>query len=548
MIGLQRRTSQRPRSEGSIREWTSVAIQEWRAVTRRGPWRGSDPRLRRPRTSAQHRRVFASLLERLEDRSVPSGLGMFLSSITSGLQETIVNVAPSLSSPPSDYPVGVVVSAATETVLDAVNPGGATTSPFVLGIGVDVGSQTAGTADSDSAAAEKSSGLSIDVAGVISLSVGLPSLVPGVGDIGTGLVGTVGAIVDPFVEVVAGAPSGGGPGDSGIGISIGGGSGLGGTGTPISNPGMTLTLPGLSVAVSLPLSAPIPSNGGSPVPVPSPVSTLPGLPGGPSGTATPPLSQGGNPVASLPMIPTSPSGSVGATVSPPSEDGSIAALPFAQGSRDSVAPSGATGAPSTGSLPDNPTESGGPANATQSGAIAPNAGPVTIPTAIGPAATDRASSSAAGSPGSVASSGPAAVVGNDASSGLGPLQDAPVLAGPSAVGTERPADREIAPAELLPGDLEGLERALGQLIRGLDGLGEDLAECLTRFGTLEMLLSAGMLVLACEVIRRWDRLRQEANSRGTIGSSRRPGPFYRPKACPFGGRGTRAPAGAPAIA
>jgi hypothetical protein len=62
------------------------------------------------------------------------------------------------------------------------------------------------------------------------------------------------------------------------------------------------------------------------------------------------------------------------------------------------------------------------------------------------------------------------------------------------------------------------------------------------------LLSAGMLVLAYEVVHRWNRGRQDANSRGAIGSSRRPGPFYRPRACPFGRPGRRTPEGATAIA
>jgi hypothetical protein len=567
MIGRPRRTAQRPRPAGSIREWTSVAIQEWLDVTDRESWRASNPRFRTPRTSASHRRAFASRVEWLEDRSVPSGPGNLLSSLTTGLEVTTANiardvvppsslggsaVAPSSSSLPSDLSVGVVVSAATETVLDAVNsgvnPGGASGTPFVLGIGVDVGSQSGGTGDPDSDAIEASLALSIDVPGVISLSVELSTVMPGIGNLATGLAGTVGDALDTLERIVAGVPGVSGSGAGGGGISVGGGSGLGGTGTPISNPGITLTLPGLAVGVSLPLSSPIASTGGSQVTVPSPVPTLPALPGGSSVIATSPSLHEGNPLASLPTIPTFPSGSAGAPASPRSEDGSIAAPAFAQGSPVSVTPSGATGASPTGSIPGNAGAGDGPAFGTPADAFAPNTGPVAISTATGPAATGRAASSTTSSSDSATSSGPGGVLGNATVADPGRLQGASVLAGPSSVEPRGPADREIAPAELLPGDLEGLERALGRLMRGIDGLGEDLAARLTQFGTLEMLLSAGMLALACEVIRRWDRRRQDVTSRSPIGSSRRPGPFYRPRAFPSGRCGTRAPASTPAIA
>ncbi len=301
------------------------------------------PALRPPRTSAHHRRGFASLVERLEDRSVPSGLGNLLSSLTTGLQVTIINVERDLvppshlggpvvaalsSSPAFDLAVGVVVSAA----------------PLVPEIGVEVGSHAEGKSDPDSDTAEASSGLSIDVPGVISLSVGLPPVVSGVGNFAAGLVGTVGDALTTITGVESGDPGGSGPGDGGGGIAIGGGSGLGGTGISITHSGISLTLPGLAVGVSLPLSAPSVSNGGSPVPVPSPVSTLPALPGGPAGLATSPSSPGGSPLASLPTISHSPGGSAGVPAVPPSEDGTIANPPSAQGSLVSGAPSVATGA------------------------------------------------------------------------------------------------------------------------------------------------------------------------------------------------------------
>jgi hypothetical protein len=77
-------------------------------------------------------------------------------------------------------------------------------------------------------------------------------------------------------------------------------------------------------------------------------------------------------------------------------------------------------------------------------------------------------------------------------------------------------------------------------------MGEDLAGWLTQFSLLERLAAAGMVVLAGEVFRRWERHRHLAIPRVQVGPSGRPGPFYRPSGYPAGRPGPRV--GRPAIA
>src|SRR5262249_40516927 len=99
----------------------------------------------------------------------------------------------------------------------------------------------------------------------------------------------------------------------------------------------------------------------------------------------------------------------------------------------------------------------------------------------------------------------------------------------------------------LPGDLESLERALAQLMRRLDGMSEGLAGWFAHLGMLEVLVGAGMVVLASEVFRRWEGRRRLAIPRAQAGSSGRPGPFYRPRAYPFGRPGSGRLANRPAL-
>jgi hypothetical protein len=538
-----------------------------------------------PRTSAHHRRVFAFLAEHLETRSVPSGLGpLSLFTLGSTVQSAtnLVDdvgpssnlgepvVAPASSSPAPALAVGDVVATATGTVLGAVDSGlnlvAAPAASIVPPIDVALGSHATAAGTPDAHATETSTWQPVDVPGVVSLNAGVPPVVPGAGDISTGLVGAVDDVVDTLDGVVAGVVGGGGPADKAGGISIGGDSGLGDTGisisisTSTSNPAIASTLPGLSVDVDLPLSPSLALTVESTGQGPPSVPTNPAPSGGSTGVPTSP-SQGGSPVTNPSTTPTAPGGSNGGpasptstahpvetggnSTSPPSGAGSNEIAPSGQGSLGSVNLPGASTAPSTGLTPDGATPGEGPA--AEAASSAPNAGPVAIHAAAESVAAHGAASSTIGSSVSMTTPGPAAGVGDAAVAGRGRLEDSSVLKGPSSVGPERPSGTDIAPAELLPGDLEGLERALGQLMRRLDEVGENLADWVTEGGTVELLLEAGMVVLACEVIGRWERRRRLANPRVQIGSSSRPGPFYRPMTYPFGRTGPGTLAGGSAI-
>ena len=212
-------------------------------------------------------------------------------------------------------------------------------------------------------------------------------------------------------------------------------------------------------------------------------------------------------------------------------------LPTPAGSTATSLPTpGAVSLPGAGPAASTGSTAGGaaPADGNPAAAFAQNAGSVASLGASAGAAAHEVASSTTGRSVSATISGPAGGRGTRRSWARVDLEDAPGLADSPSVAAERPASPEIAPAELLPGDLEGLERALGQLMRRFDEMGEDLAGWLTQFSTLEMLAAAGMVVLACEVIRRWERRRQLAIPRVQVGPSGRPGPFYRPRGYPFG--------------
>jgi hypothetical protein len=175
----------------------------------------------------------------------------------------------------------------------------------------------------------------------------------------------------------------------------------------------------------------------------------------------------------------------------------------------------------------------GQAALAQAVSIAPDAGSVAIPTAAQGATALGAVSSKTGASGSVTISSLVGGFGDDGAAARSRRMDAPVLAGPSSLDPKQPTSRDTAPAELSPADLESLERALGQLMRQFDEIGADLANWLKQIGTLEMLLAAGLVGLACELARRWERRRRLTNPHTQFGCSNRPGPFYRRKACPF---------------
>ena len=83
-------------------------------------------------------------------------------------------------------------------------------------------------------------------------------------------------------------------------------------------------------------------------------------------------------------------------------------------------------------------------------------------------------------------------VGDDGSAGRGRHQDELVVTRASSADPPMATGSGTAPAELVPVNLESLERALGQRMRQVDEIDGDLAEWFTRVGALEMLLAAGI--------------------------------------------------------
>jgi hypothetical protein len=577
MIGQHSRTAERARGSGQGRGSITIAPRMWRDVMDRGTWRARGRQRPTPRASAHRRRVFTLVAEHLEGRSVPSGFGLgAFSALTSAVRSTaslaqhVVSssdlggpaAAPSSVSTAPALPVADPIATATGAVVDAMDSGsdvlGAATASVLPPIGVSQGSQATGGAAPDADAPGAS--MSIDVPGLISMSAGLSPVMSDLGNIGTALVGAVDDVGQALDGLVASGSGGGNSGGDGVGISIGGDSGLGSTviSASISNAGIPLTLPGLWVDVELDLSAPD-ATGGSPVLSPPSAPTAPTSPGGSSGsTPVSPPSQGGNPVTNPPTGPTAPSGSTSPTsptapggsaappASPTSGGGSTTTPEPIAGSPGSVTPPGAGLAQSTGSTSGGPAQAVGGAADAQAAVLAPSAGSAASPCAAG-ATANEAGSSMTGRSVTATVSGPNGGAGGVAAAGQGPLEGAqsPVDSPPG--GVEPRADPSIAPADLVPGDLESLERAFAQLMHRLDGMGDGLAGWLTHIGTLEMLAAAGMVALACEVLRRWERRRQLAIPRVQVGSYGRPGPFYRPRGCPFGRLGPGRSAGRPAI-
>jgi hypothetical protein len=188
-------------------------------------------------------------------------------------------------------------------------------------------------------------------------------------------------------------------------------------------------------------------------------------------------------------------------------------------------------------------------HATEAQAVspAPGAGLVTIQTAAPGATALGAVYSTTGATDSVTTSSLVRGMGDEEAAGGGRLRNVPGLTGPSSIDPQPPTGPSTAPAELLASDLESIERAVGQLMRQFDEIRADLADWLTQIGTAELLLTAGMVGLACELSRRWERRRQLAKPHTQFGASSRPGPFYRRRACPFARPGSSTFASGPAI-
>ena len=403
-------------------------------------WRFRGRRPRRHRTSAQRGRASAFVTERLEVRSVPSGLtGVSLSALTSTL-------------PPAVHSSGLFT-------YDVVTPGTSSDGP---GAELAPGSTTLYI-----------SNVAGDVAGLLGDVLGARGSGPAV------------------------APGGSQSGGAEIGISIGASLELTGTGistsASVSNQRFVSTVSGVSGDVKL-TPSPLDPPGESPILSPPSVPTLPPAPGAP----------GGSPIGSEPPLP-----------------------PSAGTSSDNPTAPSNPSAPAAG----GPAQFGGKAAAAQPVVFVPNGGPAASLSVLGDATNREAVSSTTGPPISATVPGPA----NDGAAGSqGLVEDGPSAESSSSVESRLPTASELTRAELLPGDLESLERALAQLLRRFDRIDKDLTGLFTELGTNETLIVAGMLVLAGEVLRRWERRQRLVLPRAQSGFSGRPGPFYRPRACPFG--------------
>jgi hypothetical protein len=294
------------------------------------------------------------------------------------------------------------------------------------------------------------------------------------------------------------------------------------TSVSVSNPGIALTPPGLPADVKVSLSLPEAIGRSSVLsrPSESPPAPSPGNSTTPTSPAAP----------TSPTIERNPVSNSAAT----SEGGSTAVYLSLSESPGASASAGASDAPSTGSTTGNSEQAAGSIAGAQSAAFVANTGSAAGAGLLEVSTAHEAASSTAGLSISALVASPP---GGGILAGQGVGGGEQNLAEPSSVNSERATDPEIPPAELVPGNLASLERALAQLMRRFDEMGENFGGSFAEFGIPEMLFAAGMVGLAGEVYRR-ERRRRLAIPRTQAGSSGRPGPFYRPRAHSFGRRGS----------
>jgi hypothetical protein len=289
-------------------------------------------------------------------------------------------------------------------------------------------------------------------------------------------------------------------------------------GTP-SSQGIAVTLPGVSAIVK-PLPSSLDPSGGSPVANLPSVPTLPGSPDSPVSNPTNPVSAS-NP--GTPSNPGAPSNTVGAT---PGGGSTATPQPSSEyvGAGTSLV---ASHAPSTTSTPGGSAQVDGSVGAVQPVAFVSNGGSAASPNVLGVISSAQAVSSTTGPSGLTTVSVPA----NDgAAMGQGRFENDLGPGDSTSADYGAPMASETTRAELASGDLESLERAIAQLMRRFDGIGRDLTGLVTEQGTTELLVAAGVVVVASDAVRRWERRRRLALPRAYSGSSGRPGPFYRTRA------------------
>lgn len=420
--------------------------------------------MRDTRTSPKSRRAFG-ILERLEDRFVPTGLGLIPSiPIVAGLTSSATVLVQQVDIPAE---TGGSLLAVASSVVTPVVSLGLSTMP---GGGIDVGGSgglIASVLDAGTAIVDQITGESDPGEGEMS-----PPASPTGGGLGTGVSVSIPG-VSLEIPVVASNPA---------------------TGTDGSIPTVP-TVPGTSsgTTATSPSSSPSPVDppptGGTPVSPP-----IAGIAGG-SGSAPPivvpnpgvPTASG---VSAPPSAGSTPPGPIFVAIGPAAPSVVLGPLPVSIDVPMDVEHTGRSAAASSSepSLPE---------------AVSSRAQLVVTDRAdAGPTRTDETSVA----PGAVAS--------------VTPTQ---------AAMTETGHEVTRMPAELFLRDLESLERALGELAARLDRVGAELAEQLIQISTLELLAATGLGCLAFEVFRRWERQKERLGASIALGSRSLPGPFYRPR-------------------
>ena len=461
MIGQHRHVAVRLPKFPPNGESKPIAVQWSRNVVDSNVSPDQDPRCPTDRTRASHQRANVCLVELLEARSVPSGLGHFsFSGLASAIQSTKTDLISNVGLP-SDLGAGR---------LAAIERGG----PRLA--------SCRSRRDSDGCHT-RLGGIGLKLRQFV--DVGYPSVRNAV----LPATDTVLEAANSVVGLVGVTPS--------HSLPIAGAASTA-AGTVLDTVNSTL-----DVVVA------------SPAPVVSPIDVEPGSEVASTGNAT--------------------SGGVGALLAPLLSP--IDAEPGSQSASTGNATSGGVEtlvAPVASSI-DVGVGSKAEGHATDAQAVlpAPDAGSVTIQTAKLGATALGTVSSTTGATDSAMTSSLVRGIGDEGAAGEGRLMNVPVLTRPFSIDPRSPTAQGTASAELLASDLESLERAVEQLMLQFHKIRADLADWLTPIGTAEMLLAAGMAGLACELSRRRERRRQLAKPHDQFGTSSRPGPFYRRRACPF---------------
>ena len=487
--------------------------------------------------SPRGQRANSLLMESLEDRWLPSGFG--LDALTAiavpaapQAPALVENIAPRQAQGAVDLRSLLDATTAGVAGLGAAVASIVPTSNNGLGLGLSNDAPPEATPSHDGSST--TTGMTLDVTGLVTP---VRSLL----DATTAGVAGLGAAVVAAAASPLGLTGGGGAGGTEIPATIVASATLdipsiqpAGPGEVTSTVSVTSATPGGNIATvltSVPTNpilsnptqtqtpepngpavvnvTPVTDNGGTPTATPMIPSNQPTGPGNVTSTVSvPSATPGGNPVAAPTSVPTN----AGVNVTPATDHGAIATLPAGQGipgsSGTPIVPVGGSTGGTTGS-------------------------------AIGFGVANEASLFS-GASGSLISAGSEALPRIRPGRGPAPPLD-PALFGKEILAPlELPPSTPETPAELMPSDLEGLERSLGQLLRGMgfDELGEELEAWLLQVGVRELLVVAGAMGVVCVLIReRLPRARQAGagvQADRPLWCSQLPGRLYLPRSSRLG--------------